>query len=90
MNHRASRHHDWRVPPAAGRARRHAPSKRQATLGLLSPVVTIPVLALGFSLAFDGLSAPAVMAALLLSWCLPVIAAVLLAQSAARLRERVQ
>ncbi|MET8178441.1 hypothetical protein [Streptomyces sp. NPDC005336] len=53
-------------------------------------MVTIPVLALGFSLAFDGLSAPAVMAALLLSWCPPVIAAVLLAQSAARLRERVQ
>ncbi|MDJ0345371.1 hypothetical protein QMK19_21255 [Streptomyces sp. H10-C2] len=61
--------------------------KRQATLLLLAPVVAVPVLGLVISLAFDGLSTSAVMAALLLSWCLPAVAAARLARSAARLRE---
>ncbi|MGP4049008.1 HAAS signaling domain-containing protein [Streptomyces sp. 2A115] len=63
--------------------------KRRTTLLLLGPMVTVPVLGAAFSLPFGGLSAAALITALLLSWCLPVVGAARLARSAARLREPV-
>ncbi|WNE99522.1 hypothetical protein PS467_31410 [Streptomyces luomodiensis] len=72
----------WRSAPWARR------EKRQATLFVLSPLVTVPVLAVVLSLAFDGISAPAFVASLLVALTLPVVGAVRLARSAARLRER--
>ncbi|NUH43342.1 hypothetical protein HUF15_42775 [Streptomyces samsunensis] len=72
----------WRSAPWA----RH--EKRQATLFVLSPLVTVPVLAAALSLAFDGITAPAFVASLLIALTLPVAGAIRLARSAARLRER--
>ncbi|MBI0296703.1 hypothetical protein JBE04_20130 [Streptomyces sp. PRKS01-29] len=72
----------WRSAPWARR------EKRQATLFVLSPLVTVPVLAAALSLAFDGISAPAFVASLLMALTLPVVGAIRLARSAARLRER--
>ncbi|GAA1684949.1 hypothetical protein [Streptomyces yatensis] len=72
----------WRSAPWARR------EKRQATLFVLSPLVTVPVLAAALSLAFDGISAPAFVASLLIALALPVVGAARLARSAARLRER--
>ncbi|MEV4612447.1 hypothetical protein AB0K43_07575 [Kitasatospora sp. NPDC049258] len=60
--------------------------KRQATLLVLSPVVTLPVLALVCSAALGGLSPAALLSALPVALCLPVAAAVRLGRSAARLR----
>ncbi|WP_330334015.1 DUF1700 domain-containing protein [Streptomyces sp. NBC_00536] len=62
------------------------PEKRQAILLLLSPVVTLFAFAALLSVVFGGLTAYAVMTAYVLSWCLPAVAAVRLARSAARLR----
>ncbi|OPF78538.1 hypothetical protein VT50_0219205 [Streptomyces antioxidans] len=72
----------WRSAPWARR------EKRQATLFVLSPLVTVPVLAVALSVAFDGISAPAFVASLLMALTLPVAGAIRLARSAARLRER--
>ncbi|GAA2341210.1 HAAS signaling domain-containing protein [Streptomyces violaceusniger] len=72
----------WRSAPWVRR------EKRQATLFVLSPLVTVPVLAVAFSMAFDGISAPAFVASLLIALTLPVVGAIRLARSAARLRER--
>ncbi|WP_413806586.1 hypothetical protein [Streptomyces sp. OE57] len=72
----------WRSAPWARR------EKRQATLFVLSPLVTVPVLAVALSLAFDGISAPAFVASLLMALTLPVVGAMRLARSAARLREQ--
>ncbi|WP_432253471.1 hypothetical protein [Streptomyces sp. HNM1019] len=72
----------WRSAPWARR------EKRQATLFVLSPLVTVPVLAVVLSVAFDGISAPAFVASLLMALTLPVAGAIRLARSAARLRER--
>ncbi|MFH8807000.1 hypothetical protein ACH4GZ_07045 [Streptomyces hygroscopicus] len=72
----------WRSAPWVRR------EKRQATLFVLSPLVTVPVLAAALSLAFDGISAAAFVASLLTALTLPVIGAARLARSAARLRER--
>ncbi|MCG0283840.1 hypothetical protein [Streptomyces sp. PSAA01] len=72
----------WRSAPWARR------EKRQATLFVLSPLVTVPVLAAALSLAFDGISAPAFVASLLIALALPVVGAIRLARSAARLREQ--
>ncbi|MFD8362919.1 hypothetical protein [Streptomyces hygroscopicus] len=72
----------WRSAPWVRR------EKRQATLFVLSPLVTVPVLAAALSLAFDGISAAAFVASLLMALTLPVIGAARLARSAARLRER--
>ncbi|MGA6153021.1 HAAS signaling domain-containing protein [Stenotrophomonas sp. NPDC087984] len=72
----------WRSAPWARR------EKRQATLFVLSPLVTVPVLAVALSLAFDGISAPAFVASLLMALALPVVGAIRLARSAARLREQ--
>ncbi|MBD3008522.1 MULTISPECIES: hypothetical protein [unclassified Streptomyces] len=72
----------WRSAPWVRR------EKRQATLFVLSPLVTVPVLAVAFSIAFDGISAPAFVASLLIALTLPVVGAIRLARSAARLRER--
>ncbi|WAP58951.1 HAAS signaling domain-containing protein [Streptomyces sp. S465] len=72
----------WRSAPWARR------EKRQATLFVLSPLVTVPVPAVVLSLAFDGISAPAFVVSLLVALILPVVGAVRLARSAARLRER--
>ncbi|MEV8058067.1 HAAS signaling domain-containing protein [Streptomyces antimycoticus] len=72
----------WRSAPWVRR------EKRQATLFVLSPLVTVPVLAAALSLAFDGISAPAFVGSLLIALALPVVGAVRLARSAARLREQ--
>ncbi|AQW54195.1 hypothetical protein ACIQPP_17690 [Streptomyces violaceusniger] len=72
----------WRSAPWVRR------EKRQATLFVLSPLVTVPVLAAALSLAFDGISAPAFVASLLIALALPVVGAIRLARSAARLREQ--
>ncbi|MGW7694220.1 HAAS signaling domain-containing protein [Streptomyces asiaticus] len=72
----------WRSAPWARR------EKRQATLFVLSPLVTVPVLAVALSLAFDGISAPSFVASLLIALTLPVAGAIRLARSAARLREQ--
>ncbi|MFE2185524.1 HAAS signaling domain-containing protein [Streptomyces sp. NPDC059455] len=72
----------WRSAPWARR------EKRQATLFVLSPLATVPMLAVAFSLAFDGISAPAFVASLLIALTLPVVGAIRLARSAARLREQ--
>ncbi|AGP54297.1 hypothetical protein [Streptomyces rapamycinicus] len=72
----------WRSAPWARR------EKRQATLFVLSPLLTVPVLAVALSLAFDGISAPAFVASLLIALTLPVVGAIRLARSAARLREQ--
>ncbi|MFI7310026.1 hypothetical protein [Streptomyces hygroscopicus] len=72
----------WRSAPWVRR------EKRQATLFVLSPLVTVPVLAAALSLAFDGISAAAFVVSLLMALTLPVIGAARLARSAARLRER--
>ncbi|GAA0899816.1 MULTISPECIES: HAAS signaling domain-containing protein [Streptomyces violaceusniger group] len=72
----------WRSAPWARR------EKRQATLFVLSPLVTVPVLAVALSLAFDGISAPSFVASLLIALTLPVVGAIRLARSAARLREQ--
>lgn len=72
----------WRSAPWGRR------EKRQATLFVLSPLVTVPCLALVFSSVFDGISATAVVLALLMAVSLPVAGAVRLWRSAARLRER--
>ncbi|MBL1119536.1 hypothetical protein JK364_45450 [Streptomyces sp. 110] len=72
----------WRSAPWARR------EKRQATLFVLSPMVTVPMLAVALSLAFDGISAPAFVASLLIALTLPVVGAIRLARSAARLREQ--
>ncbi|MFC9224872.1 hypothetical protein ACFT8W_29805 [Streptomyces hygroscopicus] len=72
----------WRSAPWVRR------EKRQATLFVLSPLVTVPVLAAALSLAFDGISAAAFVTSLLMALTLPVIGAARLARSAARLRER--
>ncbi|MFJ7204083.1 HAAS signaling domain-containing protein [Streptomyces sp. NPDC098789] len=58
----------------------------RATLLLLSPVLTAPVLAGVLMVATSGLGPTALLAALTLSWILPVVAVVRLARSAARLR----
>ncbi|MFD7032386.1 hypothetical protein ACFWAR_30590 [Streptomyces sp. NPDC059917] len=60
--------------------------QRSATLLLLSPVITAPVIAGVLMVATSGLGPTAVIAALALSWILPVVAVVRLARSAARLR----
>ncbi|MFJ6797298.1 hypothetical protein [Streptomyces sp. NPDC091268] len=60
--------------------------KRQATLLLLSPIVTGPVLALGAGVGLGGLTPLAVIAVFLLALCLPVAGVVRLGRSAARLR----
>ncbi|TMU90401.1 hypothetical protein [Streptomyces sp. DASNCL29] len=72
----------WRSAPWARR------EKRQATLFVLSPLVTVPVLAVALSLAFDGISAASFVASLLIALTLPVVGAMRLARSAARLREQ--
>ncbi|WP_262699470.1 MULTISPECIES: HAAS signaling domain-containing protein [Streptomyces] len=72
----------WRSAPWVRR------EKRQATLFVLSPLVTVPVLTVALSLALDGISAPAFVASLLIALTLPVVGAIRLARSAARLRER--
>ncbi|MGW4079520.1 HAAS signaling domain-containing protein [Streptomyces asiaticus] len=72
----------WRSAPWVRR------EKRQATLFVLSPLVTVPVLAVALSLAFDGISAASFVASLLIALTLPVVGAVRLARSAARLREQ--
>ncbi|GAA1142710.1 MULTISPECIES: HAAS signaling domain-containing protein [Streptomyces violaceusniger group] len=72
----------WRSAPWARR------EKRQATLFVLSPLVTVPVLAVALSLAFDGISAASFVASLLIALTLPVVGAIRLARSAARLREQ--
>ncbi|MFF6850438.1 HAAS signaling domain-containing protein [Streptomyces antimycoticus] len=72
----------WRSAPWVRR------EKRQATLFVLSPLVTVPVLAAALSLAFDGISARAFVGSLLIALALPVVGAVRLARSAARLREQ--
>ncbi|MYU11110.1 hypothetical protein GTZ78_10505 [Streptomyces sp. SID8361] len=46
------------------------------------------MLAAALSLAFDGITAPAFVASLLIALTLPVAGAIRLARSAARLRER--
>ncbi|MFJ1990117.1 HAAS signaling domain-containing protein [Streptomyces asiaticus] len=72
----------WRSAPWARR------EKRQATLFVLSPLATVPVLAVALSLAFDGISAASFVASLLIALTLPVVGAIRLARSAARLREQ--
>ncbi|MET7760954.1 hypothetical protein [Streptomyces sp. NPDC005336] len=72
----------WRSAPWVRR------EKWQATLFVLSPLVTVPFLAHVFALVFDGISAPSIVLALLMALSLPVAGAVRLARSAARLRER--
>ncbi|MFS7877291.1 hypothetical protein ACEYXF_28720 [Streptomyces asiaticus] len=72
----------WRSAPWVRR------EKRQATLFVLSPLVTVPVLAVALSLAFDGISAASFVASLLIALTLPVVGAIRLARSAARLREQ--
>jgi uncharacterized membrane protein len=72
----------WRSAPWERR------EKCQATLCVLSPLVTVPCLALVFSSVFDGISARAVVLALVMAVGLPVAGAVRLARSAARLRVR--
>ncbi|WP_406193665.1 hypothetical protein OH807_03280 [Kitasatospora sp. NBC_01560] len=72
----------WRSPQWAG------PEKRTATLLMLSPVVTLPVLAVLLSVLLGGLSAAALTVALPVALCLPVVAAVRLGRSAAGLRGR--
>ncbi|MBI0378192.1 hypothetical protein JBE27_18395 [Streptomyces albiflaviniger] len=72
----------WRSAPWVRR------EKRQATLFVLSPLVTVPVLAVALSLAFDGISAASFVASLLMALTLPVVGAIRLARSAARLREQ--
>ncbi|MDH6577223.1 hypothetical protein [Kitasatospora sp. MAP5-34] len=62
--------------------------KRQATLLLLSPVVTVPAFAVICSVALGGLTAIALLTALLLAAFLPVAAAVRLGRSATRLRQQ--
>ncbi|WP_445521278.1 HAAS signaling domain-containing protein [Streptomyces sp. NEAU-174] len=72
----------WRSAPWVRR------EKRQATLFVLSPLVTVPVLAVALSVAFDGISAASFVASLLIALTLPVVGAIRLARSAARLREQ--
>ncbi|MDH6127383.1 hypothetical protein [Kitasatospora sp. GP82] len=60
--------------------------KRQATLLVLSPVVTVPALAVVCSVVLGGLTPIALMTALPAAVCLPVAAAIRLGRSAARLR----
>ncbi|MBP8537411.1 hypothetical protein [Streptomyces sp. MK37H] len=72
----------WRSAPWARR------EKRQATLFVLSPLATVPVLAVALSLAFDGISAPSFVGSLLIALTLPVVGAIRLARSAAQLREQ--
>ncbi|MFE3738605.1 HAAS signaling domain-containing protein [Streptomyces sp. NPDC059134] len=74
----------WRSPQWARQ------EKRQATLLMLSPVIAVPVLAAVFSVAGGGLTAIALMAALLAAALLPVTAAVRLHRSAARVRQQVR
>ncbi|MFI5979730.1 HAAS signaling domain-containing protein [Streptomyces sp. NPDC051555] len=57
-----------------------------ATVLLLSPVLTVTVFAGVLMVATSGLGPTALMAALALSWILPLVAVVRLARSAARLR----
>ncbi|MER8185257.1 hypothetical protein [Kitasatospora sp. NPDC094015] len=62
------------------------PEKRRATLLLLSPLLTVPLLVLLGAVATGGLSAAAILAVVALALGLPVVATVLLGRSAARLR----
>ncbi|GAA0674150.1 hypothetical protein GCM10010193_28720 [Kitasatospora atroaurantiaca] len=64
--------------------------KRQATLLVLSPVVTVPALAVVLSVALGGLTPITLMTALLAAMCLPVAAAIRLGRSAARLRQQLR
>ncbi|MFF2039022.1 hypothetical protein ACFVVX_01235 [Kitasatospora sp. NPDC058170] len=72
----------WKSPQWSRR------EKRQATVLALSPLVTAPVLALAvaFSTTFGGLTPLTLLTVLLLSVPLPVLAAIRLHRSAARLR----
>ncbi|PBC76496.1 hypothetical protein BX265_1213 [Streptomyces sp. TLI_235] len=70
----------WKSPQWARR------EKKQATLLLLSPIAVTPPAAAAFAASSAGLSPAAVLAALLLGFCLPPVAAVRLGRSAARLR----
>ncbi|GAA2250104.1 MULTISPECIES: HAAS signaling domain-containing protein [Kitasatospora] len=60
--------------------------KKQATLLLFSPVVAVPLVAAAFSVSSAGLTPINVLAVCLVGFSLPVLAAVRLARSAARLR----
>ncbi|MFJ9947152.1 HAAS signaling domain-containing protein [Kitasatospora sp. NPDC091207] len=64
------------------------PEKLRATVLMLSPVLTVPLLAGVVSVASGGLSARTVLIPLLAALVLPVVAAVGLHRSAARLREQ--
>ncbi|MFB7669110.1 hypothetical protein ACFC1R_35225 [Kitasatospora sp. NPDC056138] len=59
--------------------------KMQATLLLLSPVVVAPVTAVVLSLAASGLTPTVVLAACAVAFCLPLVAAVRLRRSVARI-----
>ncbi|MER5638034.1 hypothetical protein ABT095_13875 [Kitasatospora sp. NPDC002227] len=62
------------------------PEKIRAALFFASPLVVLPVLAAAFTLSPVGLTPTAVLAAFLAGFALPVLAAVRLTRSAARLR----